>query len=176
MLQRDKFIPLHSSTERISFDDINSILPEAEKFKHAVMWNTDSVKAADASKIQLSDNLIELRAFNESEELHIMKVDGKFIGRIRKDGIGDAAEVLEEAHLLWGNPKIANGSVSLTEARGVEIKLESLDFEGADELTNPNCRVFVLVRNYAYTDNNARFGFNDFRFVKFFTREVHKDE
>lgn len=46
--------------------------------------------------------VLELRVFNEQEELHLLKKGGSFEGRYRKDGEGKEAEYIDSASKFWG--------------------------------------------------------------------------
>ena len=45
---------------------------------------------------------LELRIFNEEEELHLKKSGGQWIGRRRKDGAGEMVEYIDSISRFWG--------------------------------------------------------------------------
>lgn len=107
-------------------------------------------------------NLLELRAFNENEELLLVHLpDGTYRGRIRTDFVGEDVLCLDEEHKIWGDSnknQISNDTTILKEERGIEV---SLPFEVEQGQTE-----FVAVRNY-YNEVEADIQAIDWRFISF---------
>jgi CRISPR-associated protein (TIGR03984 family) len=133
----------------------------------------------------LPKDLLELRAFDDVGELHMVMMGGKLRGRVRKDGEGTPCDVFDEEHLLWGERVSRNeGSYVLREDRGTRIAVPEAAFEGLCEpggsSQDKQNRVTVRVRNYLDKQDESpltgdpRFAFCDYRLVCFNVREVEK--
>ena len=158
-----------------SFDDNNSLREAVVKYDYAIIYRIDGVqvvKAANAAiDVDDNDKVLEVRAFNENEELRVVKIGSKYIGRIRTDGEGKLCNVIVEDHLLWGNSvEKKDEKIYLRESRGTEIVLEFDDIHGINNI-NETKRLFLTVYCYE-NDVSDDFGYDDFRFVKFSVKEV----
>lgn len=125
-------------------------------FEYILVTHTDRVEfisAKDADAEQIKQNLIELRAFNEDKELHIVIQNGHIKGRIRTDGEGDETDVYDGNYLVWGK-SVDGDKRRLHDDRGIDI---SVPFD-VDE----SKRVFLKIRSYAKTDG-ASLNFVDYR-------------
>jgi len=173
------FNTIKSSRVKYEFKDWDKLISDIKEYSYAIIYNFDSVKIFRSEDIQSIDkeNFLELRAFKENEELHIVKVGEEYFGRKRTDGDGEEAvevEFVDEDHLLWGKyQKEEDGYVHLSEDRGTELKLP-LEFtkKGKDKEMDKE-RAFVTIRNYLNLCTDI-FEFNDYRMVKFFVKEVEE--
>lgn len=139
------------------------LLKEAIKaYKYLLLIKTDKVELVSTLSDFNLDNLKDLRAFNEKQELHLAKISDKFIGRIRKDTEGEICEVYDEQHLLWGKAvKTDNGVTEFFEDRGIILSLPIVANEGE--------RAVLKVRSYL---SDEKFEFTDFRLMDIMAKEV----
>lgn len=158
----------------------NAELIEAIHGYTAVLQHTlDGVEILDApSYTKLPEDLLELRAFSETGELHLVKVGDSFRGRMRKDDEGSACTVFDEEHLVWGSTAVVQDDVvTLTEDRGTRVSIPYRLLDGNMQ-SDKGSRVTIGVRNYLDEDGedaesgDTRFAFCDYRLVYFKVREV----
>lgn len=157
-----------STVKKYEYESADKLISDLKEYTYVIIYKLDGVEILNVKgEIQLNkENFLELRAFNENGELHVAYIDGQYMGRTRMDGTGEDVEVVDEHHLLWGNPQKHEGEYTyLSEDRGVELKLP-IEIKG-------NERAFVTVRNYLNPDKNV-FEFNDYRMVDFIAKEVEE--
>ena len=165
------FKDIASEKKVYSYHNHDELLEEIKKYQYAVIYRVDRVDVIKAADINNLDRFIELRAFDENEELHVIKVNpGVFKGRYRTDNTGKMGKVWDEAHLLWGNPRADQDGVYLSEDRGTKINLR-FNLPGLSYSDQDKRRVFIKVRNYL-NQNPEMFNFEDYRFVDFFVKEA----
>jgi len=150
------------------------LLEDIKKYDYVIVYKYNGVGFYYAPSIAIDalGDFNELRAFNKDGELRVASFGGECRGRIRRDGDGEgdgwyATEIVDEAHLLWGDPSKnrpeEGGFTRLSEDRGTELSVP---------LTVPiKQRAFVTVRNYL-SNSKDRFEFDDWRMVKLFAREA----
>jgi CRISPR-associated protein (TIGR03984 family) len=163
----NKFSELNSSLEVLPADLAAAI----QGFDTVVFYTNDGVVIEKGAKVTaLPAGLLELRAFDESSELHAVFDEHTLKGRIRKDGIGETVKVFDEEHLLWGEAKAQteDGKTLLEADRGTVIKLP-LDIDAPE-----GSRITILVRNYLANEDVgfSPYLFNDYRFVRFEVKGV----
>lgn len=144
-------------------------------YTYAVYYWSDGVEIKECSsenKLETSRTgayLLELRAFNENQELYLIRVeDGEhaYQGRIRQDETGDDILIFDEEHKIWGDPEkncSENGSTTLKEDRGIEVTLPISVDKGKT--------AFITVRNY-FNKADGDLQSVDWRFVAFSTKEA----
>ena len=120
-------------------------------------WQAGAIHLADDGALDAS--LIgEMRVFNETEELHLVKKRGKFRGRYIFDKNGEGTEVVDSAAPLWGKrTACADGYVTLTEERrGLSLTVPAEE-EGER---------FALVTRYyiGYDPETQQAGYEDMRY------------
>lgn len=148
--------------EKYIFTSSENLLKDIKKYDYAILYKLDKVEVLKIDDVDNLDDLIELRAFNENGELHIVIDDDKVFGRTITECSGEEYEYVDETHLLWGEPKqVKDGYTLLSEDRGNCI---NVPFE-----VESGKRAFVVVRNYL---SKSQFSFDDYRMVRFITREV----
>lgn len=165
------FETIKSSIDEYIFADWDKLISDINKYEYAIIYKLDGVEILRGGYIAAidKDKFLEVRAFNEIEELHVVQVDGGYIGRTRADTEGEQSlevEVVDESHLLWGKPQPDDNTgeyTFLSEDRGTQFNLPLK--------VNENQRAFVMVRNYLNPCKDV-FEFNDYRMVKFFAEEV----
>jgi CRISPR-associated protein (TIGR03984 family) len=152
--------------------EIKAVLPDdllsaVHDYDYVVFYTSDGVRIESAKEVKaLPGDYLELRAFSESGEMHVVTYNGGVRGRIRTDSDTGESRVLDEEHLLWG--KVISDSDTKTTIlaadRGTYIELP---------MKGPatNKRVTLLVRNYLEADKTKPFMFIDYRFVRFIIRE-----
>ena len=122
-------------------------------------WQAGAIHLADDGALDAS--LIgEMRVFNESEELHLVKKRGKFRGRYIFDKDGEGTEAVDSAAPLWGErTACADGYVTLADAgRGLSLTVPA---EG-----DAKAKRFALVtRCYiGYDPETQQAGYEDMRY------------
>ena len=148
------------------YDRNGDLANEVKKYKFVLLIKTDAVEFRRADEAISFDNLAELRAFNESRELHVVMVDGTPCGRIREDGVGEDVEYVDEKQKIWGRAAAREGGYTLFHSdRGIDIKVPA-DAENGDA-------AFLMVRGYLASD---RFEFVDFRICGIATGKGNVDE
>jgi CRISPR-associated protein (TIGR03984 family) len=180
-MTEQEFKPLKSKSKTIDFEaqDISAVIDALPlQGKTVVIYTLSGVRIEAAGDLkELGDDFLELRAFDQDGELHLIR-DGTLKGRIRTDSDGGLVDVFDEEHLLWGSFEDTqpdkNGTYILTETRGTRIAIPQQCLAEAGEIQEGK-RVTLTVRNYV-TDKNAPFGFTDYRFVGFNVRDVEKNE
>ena len=103
------------------------------------------------------EKLLELRAFNETQEVYLIRAEGEFVGRIRNDSEGHNTKVFDEYHRLWGKVPREETTNILKEDRGIEIHLP-FDVKKGEY-------IFIKVRNYFTTERDL--SCVDWRFTGF---------
>ena len=141
---------------------------------HAVCWLHQSVMIGriEGGKLSFHDgtstvnvaDLVELRLFDENGELFVWKVEEGFRYRLRTDGSGDEANVIDTLQPLWGTKVLGEGSgwSSIAEDRGIRLEAP---FTGL-RLT-PTERLSLKCRNYIEFNDQQQAGFADCRFMGF---------
>ncbi|MCR4682711.1 MAG: hypothetical protein K5647_05175 [Clostridiales bacterium] len=135
------------------FDPNCNIKNEVKKYKYVLLIKNDAVEFKRADDEISFDNLVELRAFDENKELHIIMSDGTPLGRIREDGVGEEIECIDEKQKIWGRAASReNGYTLFHSDRGIDIKVP-VSAENGDT-------AYLILRGYLAPD---RFEFVDFR-------------
>ena len=120
-------------------------------------WQAGAIHLADDGALDAS--LIgEMRAFNETEELHLVKKRGKFRGRYIFDKDGEGTEAVDSAAPLWGErTTCADGYVTLADAgRGLSLTVP------AEEEAK---RFALVTRCYiGYDPETQQAGYEDMRY------------
>ena len=165
------FSKINTSVTAYSFTSFDTLEKDVKNYDYAVVYKLDKVvveKASDLTDGLFDDELSELRAFGKDGELHVVNTGSGFVGRIRTDGAGEKAEYLDEAHLIWGEPKERkDGKTFLIEDRGTQLWLP-IDVPDGEH-------AFVTVRNYLSSKTDV-FEFDDFRMVEFFHNKAESYE
>ena len=127
------------------------------------MWNGEKV-CTSGSSVKFED-ILELRAFNEQEELHLIREDDILEGRYVEDGTGSNTYYVDSFARLWGvrdmQADIPEGFVRLSDH---ERKLQmdvvcDEDMQGVQYLG-------LETRNYIGTDEKTGLsGYTDYRYV-----------
>ena len=120
-------------------------------------WQAGAIHLADDGALDAS--LIgEMRAFNETEELHLVKKRGKFRGRYIFDKDGEGTEAVDSAAPLWGErTACAGGYATLADAgRGLSLTVPT-EKEGE--------RFALVTRCYiGYDPETQQAGYEDMRY------------
>ena len=169
----NEFCEISSSEKTLPKRD--AIADEVRKYDFVVQYTNYGVDVLDADDYSgIPDGFLELRAFDELGELHVVDVDGELRGRVRTDADGVGAVVFDEEHQLWGKPSsMDEGVVVLEEDRGTLIRIPGRAIEGIDA----NSIATIRVRNYLDESEidpvtgDTCFAFTDYRFVGFKVRE-----
>jgi hypothetical protein len=156
----NEFFPIKTTAKKYENLTTDIILDEIKNYNRIIIWAVGGVSIKTSVQKENLTDFNEIRAFDAESEVHVVNVNGEFLGRKRIDGDGVEIERYDELHKLWGDSKriqkTQNG-IRLTEDRGTEINLPfELDGNTA----------FIRVRNYY---NGV---FCDVRFVEFIGMEA----
>ena len=154
-----------------SLKDVEKILQEKFQNSRAVFvaWQIQNIiwGTYDGAKLLLrdknspaSENWLECRIFNDTQELHLKRVKDKFNWRYIKDIDGEGNFYVDSFSRLWGeNFKATDGYINLLDRQ------RKLYMEIPCEKTNANW-YGLLTRNYIGSDNDTGLsGYVDYRFV-----------
>ena len=134
-------------------------------YEYALLIRTDGVSLVRPAEGFSVENLIEARAFKENEELHLVKLNGAWRGRVRTDGAGEETEVFDQCQLLWGEcVECGEKASALWEDRGIRLSVPLSVPKGR--------RVYLSIRSYLAAES---FTFSDFRICGIGFAEVKKD-
>ena len=131
-------------------------------------WQNGSFKlAGDAAK--KCSLWLELRVFNEEEELHLKKSGDMWLGRWRKDGAGEATEYVDSISRFWGEmveaADLPEGYMKLEDAAR---KLKQI-LPQAEE----HAKYYGLVtRSYIGYEATGQAGYADYRYVRIAAADV----
>ena len=131
-------------------------------------WQNGSLKlAGDAAK--KCSLWLELRVFNEEEELHLKKSGDLWLGRWRKDGVGEATEYVDSISRFWGEmveaADLPEGYMKLEDAAR---KLKQI-LPQAEE----RAKYYGLVtRSYIGYEATGQAGYADYRHVRIAAADV----
>ncbi len=111
--------------------------------------------------------LQRLRIFDENTELLLLKEEPLvFKGRLRLDGQGEEAEVVDALQVLWGTQKEQLEDVNwvrITENRGTSLTLPFA--HGGLNIDDQQNRVKLKTRNYINYNSLGQAGYTDCRFM-----------
>ena len=131
-------------------------------------WQNGSLKlAGDAAK--KCSLWLELRVFNEEEELHLKRSGDLWLGRWRKDGAGEATEYVDSISRFWGEmvetADLPEGYMKLEDAAR---KLKQI-LPQAEE----HAKYYGLVtRSYIGYEATGQAGYADYRYVRIAAADV----
>lgn len=131
-------------------------------------WQNGSLKlAGDAAK--KCSLWLELRVFNVEEELHLKKSGDLWLGRWRKDGVGEATEYVDSISRFWGEmveaADLPEGYMKLEDAAR---KLKQI-LPQAEE----RAKYYGLVtRSYIGYEATGQAGYADYRYVRIAAADV----
>lgn len=159
-----------NTEEIISF--LNSYISQNENtyfvaylYNTVLIGNFKSVFQAYNKHIS-NDLLINLRVFNENEEVYIWKQDNNtFSWRYRKDSNGEQVYVVDVKQVIWGTTaeQKESGWSRLYEKRGIEL-IVPIEQSKVDDKKN---RLKILTRHYIDYNEIGQAGYSDTRIVKF---------
>ena len=147
-------------------------ISKASEYDYAVLYSDSGVYIAVIENGRFitntgvfPENITELRAFNKEGEIHAVLCGNIVKGRIVKDDFGDAAEVFDERHLLFGDrcEEAENGFYKYSEDRGTVLYLQFPKADGE--------RAYVEVRNYTASSGDDLL-FIDWRLLSFGKEEI----
>lgn len=131
-------------------------------------WQNGSLKLAGGVAKNCS-LWLELRVFNEEEELHLKKSGDLWLGRWRKDGAGEATEYVDSISRFWGEmveaADLPEGYMKLEDAAR---KLKQI-LPQAEE----HAKYYGLVtRSYIGYEATGQAGYADYRYVRIAAADV----
>lgn len=132
-------------------------------------WQGGSLKLAGDAAKQCS-LWLELRVFNEEEELHLKKSGDLWIGRWRRDGAGEATEYVDSISRFWGER--AEAAVDAPEGY---MKLEDAARKLKQILpqVEERAKYYGLVtRSYIGYEATGQAGYADYRYVRIAAADV----
>lgn len=131
-------------------------------------WQGGSLKlAGDAAK--KCSLWLELRVFNEEEELHLKKSGDLWLGRWRRDGAGEAVEYVDSISRFWGERvEAADASESYMKLEDAARKLKQI-LPQVEE----RAKYYGLVtRSYIGYEATGQAGYADYRYVRIAAADV----
>ena len=132
-------------------------------------WQNGSLKlAGDVAKN--CSLWLELRVFNEEEELHLKKSGDLWLGRWRKDGAGEATEYIDSIARFWG--KRVESAADVPEGY---MKLEDTARKLTQTLpkVEESAKYYGLVtRSYIGYEATGQAGYVDYRYVRITAADV----
>ena len=131
-------------------------------------WQNGSLKlAGDAAK--KCSLWLELRVFNEEEELHLKKSGDLWLGRWRKDGAGEATEYVDSISRFWGERvEAADAPEGYMKLEDAARKLKQI-LPQAEE----HAKYYGLVtRSYIGYEVTGQAGYADYRYVRIAAADV----
>ena len=131
-------------------------------------WQNGSLKlAGDAAK--KCSLWLELRVFNEEEELHLKKSGDMWLGRWRKDGAGEATEYVDSISRFWGERvEAADAPEGYMKLEDAARKLKQI-LPQAEE----HAKYYGLVtRSYIGYEVTGQAGYADYRYVRIAAADV----
>ena len=131
-------------------------------------WQNGSFKlAGDAAK--KCSLWLELRVFNEEEELHLKKSGDMWLGRWRKDGAGEATEYVDSISRFWGERvEAADAPEGYMKLEDAARKLKQI-LPQAEE----HAKYYGLVtRSYIGYEATGQAGYADYRYVRIAAADV----
>ena len=131
-------------------------------------WQNGSLKlAGDAAK--KCSLWLELRVFNEEEELHLKKSGDLWLGRWRKDGVGEATEYVDSISRFWGERvEAADAPEGYMKLEDAARKLKQI-LPQAEE----HAKYYGLVtRSYIGYEATGQAGYADYRYVRIAAADV----
>ena len=131
-------------------------------------WQNGSLKlAGDAAK--KCSLWLELRVFNEEEELHLKKSGDMWLGRWRKDGAGEATEYVDSISRFWGE------MVEAADLPEGYMKLEDAARKLKQSLPQAEERAKyygLVTRSYIGYEATGQAGYADYRYVRIAAADV----
>lgn len=131
-------------------------------------WQGSSLKlAGDAAK--KCSLWLELRVFNEEEELHLKKSGDQWLGRWRRDGAGEATEYVDSISRFWGErAEAADSPEGYMKLEDAARKLKQI-LPQAEE----RAKYYGLVtRSYIGYEATGQAGYADYRYVHIAAADV----
>lgn len=146
---------IKTSKKAVVYEDLQAVFEAIKAYDFVLLMQTDKVEYLHVADVADLKRLTELRAHTKEEELHLVKVDGLFIGRVRRDGEGEETEYMDEKQCLWGTAKSFDGTYSfLHEDRGISLRLPICVPNGTG--------AYMTIRSYLDKED---FIFTDYRIV-----------
>ena len=130
-------------------------------------WEEGKLSLADGSPLE-AELILELRVFNEQEELHLVRSGEKLTGRLAQDGAGEQQSYVDSISPLWGK---TSGEAPAGYAR---LKDEDRQLELVVPVSEQGSRYGLVTRNYIMASPlTYQAGYGDYRYVSITaTREV----
>lgn len=131
-------------------------------------WQGGSLKlAGDAAK--KCSLWLELRVFNEEEELRLKKSGDLWIGRWRRDGAGETTEYVDSISRFWGErAEAADAPEGYMELEDAARKLKQI-LPQVEE----RAKYYGLVtRSYIGYEETGQAGYADYRYVRIAAADV----
>ena len=136
-----EFKKIVASRESVNVSSLEEVIDKIKNYDFLLIFYIDRVELKLGKDFVVEDSIVEIRAFDKDEELHLLKNGLCYVGRIVRDnddGV-DYYEVVDDLYKIWGQVNFGVTNV-LSEDRGIQIKLPfNID---KDKL------LFAKVRNY----------------------------
>ena len=110
---------------------------------------------------------LELRAFNDNEEIHLIREAECFDGRLRRDVPGTGSQCVDSASPLWGERTAVFDNCAVLEDRARKIKMEI----PVKDTTGK--KYGLVIRSYIEEDRETGLsGYYDYRYMAVEVLEV----
>ena len=123
----------------INEESLKAMADKIKRYDYQLIYYRDRVLIKKKEDFVLDSSVLEIRAFNTSGELHLLKKGSQYIGRIIEDNIGAGYEIIDDLYKVWGRLN-SNDKTILSEDRGIRIRLPFEMGEGK--------LLFAKVRHY----------------------------
>lgn len=143
--------------------DANVVLWEMNRIIWGT-WQDGVLKLSDDSQTD-KESLLEMRAFNEMEEIHLTRDGDTFWGRCLRDGEGAASEYVDSLSRFWGEKNGREDDFVLLEDKERKLHMTVPCVEEAEWYG-------LITRNYIGYAENGQAGYVDCRYVKVVGMEV----
>lgn len=122
-------------------------------------WRDGHIVLSDGSQLQ-EIHVLEVRIFNDAEEIHLLRQGDTYVGRYIQDGMGQDTTYVDSWARLWGKAgKAAHGFVTLRDDERFLTMTIPCDEEDA--------YYGLVTRNYVTADEQTgQAGYSDYRFVR----------
>ena len=143
---------------------------------HSIAWGTlKAGKISFSSDVPKNELILELRVFNENEEIYLQKQGDKFVGRFRNDASGEDAEYVDSASRFWGDfnsieSENTEGFMNLTDKdRKISMKIPKI--ESVAKYYALETRSYVGINQ-----QTAQAGYTDYRFKAIIPADMKGDD
>lgn len=129
------------------------------------LWKNQALQLADDTELD-EDKILEIRVFNENEEIHLVRKEQSYCGRYVHDGAGQGYAYVDSLSRFFGKKQgQADGYITLCDSeRFLTMTLPCND--------SSSSYYGLVTRNYITADETTgQAGYSDYRFVRITSAE-----